>query len=203
MHPRRTAAPAAEAIALADLWIMTHLRETSDAGGPNDQYIEQILIPAARTACEELTERTLVSTPWLLTLPAFPCASTHNPLAAITLRMPPIISVQSVQYLDADGALQTLATSDWQLDTASEPGRLLPAPGTSWPATQAGAWNAVQIAYTAGYGDSGANVPAPLRFWMAAAIASMYASREADGTTPRLAHDFCAGLLAPYRVMGV
>lgn len=203
MYPRRTDAPAAEAIRLADLWIMTHLREASDAGGPNDQYIEQILIPAARESCENRCQRTLVSTAWQITLPAFPVACARNPAAAIVLHMPPVIAVQSVQYLDEAGALQTLASGAYQVDTASEPGLLLPAPGTSWPATQSGAVNAVRVAYTAGYGDTGTSVPKPLMFWMAAAIASMYSTRESDGPTPHLPHAFCDGLLQPYRMMGV
>jgi len=193
--PRRAGEPVQEAIALADLWIMTHLREVSDSGGPNDQYIEQVLIPAARVDCENRTERTLVSTPWLLKLDAFP--------SAIELRQPPIIAVQSVQYLDESGTLQTLDPADYVLDEASEPGFLVPAPDKAWPATQAGAVNAVRVAYTAGYGATRTTVPPPLKFWLAAAISSMYATREIDAASPRLPHDFCDGLLQPYRLLGI
>lgn len=197
--PRRTAQPSAEPITLAEA--LTHLREVSDAGA-NDAYITS-LITAARQACEDRTERSLITTPWLLTLPAFPGASACNPHAAICLRTAPALAVQSVQYLDAAGALQTLDPAAYVLHAHLAPALLTPAPGAVWPAVQAGALNAVRVAFTAGYGASAASVPLPLRQWLLLAIGSMYETRNADSERPQVRSAFVDHLLDPYRLLGV
>ena len=89
MFPRRTTTPT-EPLTLAEA--LTHLRETGD-GGANDEYIE-VIITAAREACESRTERTLTTTGWLLQLDGFPSVTGENPHAAIYLYQPPIIAVQ-------------------------------------------------------------------------------------------------------------
>ena len=184
--PRRAGPPAAEPVTLAEA--LAHLREDAD-GGANDAYVTT-LITTARIACEDRTERSLITTPWALRLDAFP--------SAIELRQPPIIAVQTVAYLDANGTQQTLADTDYQVDPASEPGWLVPAPDKAWPATQSGAINAVTVSYTAGYGATAASVPAPLIWWIKAAIRQMYDERGAD-----VPPDFGQGLLNPYRIRGI
>ena len=190
-YPRRAGAPLAEPVTLLEA--LVHLREEADAGA-NDAYISS-LISVARQACEDRTERTLVHTPWLLQLDAFP--------AAIVLHQPPIASVESVQYLDVDGALRTLDPADYVLDAASEPGYLVPAPDRSWPATQAGAVNTVRVRYTAGYGATAAIVPMPLKQWILLAVGSMYNTRNADAEKDQVRHGFVDALLNPYRLLGV
>jgi uncharacterized phiE125 gp8 family phage protein len=197
MHPRRTTTPA-EPLTLAEA--LTHLRETGD-GGANDEYIE-VIITAAREACEARTERTLTTTGWLLQLDGFPSVTSDNPNAAICLYQPPIIAVQSVQYLSASGTLTTIDSADYVLDAASAPGRLVPAPGKVWPAVQDGAINSVRVAYTAGYGAA-ADVPKPLRQWMLLAIGDMYENRNGSTERPSIPHDFADNLLNPYRMLGV
>lgn len=184
--PRRAGPPAAEPVTLAEA--LAHLRETGD-GGANDTYITS-LITVARTACEERTERTLITTPWSLKLDAFP--------DAIELARPPLIAVQSLQYLDEAGVLQTIDPADYVLDTQSEPGFLVPAPEASWPAVQAGAVNAVRVAYTAGYGPTGASVPAPLRHWILCALTFLYENRAGE-----LPEHFAEGLIGTSRMMGI
>jgi len=191
--PRRAGAPVAEPVTLAQA--LHHLREIAD-GAENDVYITG-LIAAAREACEDRTERTLISTPWRLTLDGFPATG------AIELRQPPIIGVTSVQFRDADGILQTLAPADYVVDTASEPGYIVPGPGLTWPETQADTINTVVITYTAGYGATAADVPAPLKHWMLLAIGDMYETRNASGEKPQVKHDFVDHLLNPYRLLGI
>jgi uncharacterized phiE125 gp8 family phage protein len=195
MFPRRTTTPT-EPLTLAEA--LVHLRETGD-GGANDEYIE-VIIGAAREACEARTERTLTTTGWLLQLDGFPTVTSDNPNAAIYLYQPPIIAVQSVQYLNASGTLTTIDSADYVLDAASAPGRLVPAPGKVWPAVQEGAINAVRVAYTAGYG---ADVPKPLRQWMLLAIGDMYENRNGSTERPSIPHDFADNLLNSYRMLGV
>ncbi len=191
--PRRAGAPLAEPITLAQA--LHHLREVSDSA-ENDAYILG-LISVAREACEDRTERSLVSTPLLLTLDGFPTGG------AIELRSPPLIAVQSVQFTDPAGVLQTLDPADYVVDTASQPGYLVPAPAKAWPETQEGAINTVRVNYTAGYGDTAASVPTPLKQWMLLAIGDMYAMRNASSERPAVGHGFVDHLLNPYRLLGI
>lgn len=197
--PRRTAQPSIEPVTLADA--LVHLRETADSGA-NDAYITT-LITVARQACEDRTERTLITTPWLLTLPAFPPATERNPLAAVCLRLAPSIAVQSVQYLDAAGDLQTLDAAAYKLHAHMAPALLSPAPTLLWPATQVGALDAVRIAFTAGYGATAASVPLPLRQWILLAVGEMYETRGASAERPLVRSAFVDHLLDPYRLLGV
>ena len=71
------------------------------------------------------------------------------PDAGILLPQGPVTSITSVTYVDTAGDTQTLAGSAYSLDDYSTPQWLLPAAGTSWPATYASV-NAVKVRYVAG-----------------------------------------------------
>ncbi len=188
MNPKRTGPPAAPVLSLADA--KAHLKVTfSDAG--NDAYIIT-LIDVATRAAEDRLQRTLVSTPWRLTLDAFP--------DAFRLTYPPILTVVAVRYRDVDGAEQTLDPADYVLDKVSEPGYLVPAPGTRWPATQAGRINAVEVDYTAGYGATAADVPAPIRHWVQLALTDLYERRARSAEKAAVPQHFAEGLLDTYRM---
>lgn len=189
--PRRAGPPAAEPVTLAEA--LVHLRESAD-GGANDAYITS-LITVARMACEDRTERTLITTPLVLLLDGFPAG-------AIELGRPPVIGVTTLRYLDTAGAWQTISNADYILDTASEPARLAPAPDKAWP-TPLYRVNAVSVEYTAGYGPTAADVPAPLKHWILLAISEMYENRSASAERPAVRNEFADYLLAPYRMLGV
>lgn len=127
------------------------------------------LIETARLGCEVVTRRALITQTWELALDAFPASpgvagyAGRSPAGAIELPHPPLQSVTSVVYVDAAGASQTLDPSAYVVDTRSEPGRLVPAYGTVWPATRHGYPSAVVITYVAGYGATGASVPRDIR----------------------------------------
>lgn len=145
--------PAAEPIALA--LAQTHVKQ--DPG--NDDTILSFLITAARNFAENRTQRSLVATRWKLVLDAFPGPSMtgipfgvdySQPANAILLPKNPVIQVVSIQYTAMDGTLQTMPTSDYALDLASEPARITPVFGKIWPITlpQIGS---VQVVFDAGY----------------------------------------------------
>lgn len=172
-----------------------HLREDlSDAG--NDARINT-LIAVGRQAAEHRTARAVMLQTIELTLDAF--------TACIELHNPPVIAVTSVTYTDTDGASVVLDPSAYTLDNSSEPARLVPAYGTTWPATQASV-NAVRIRYTAGYSGSAdaavarAAVPDALKQWVLLAVGDMYEYGTASAEKPAVRHDFVDGLLDAYRV---
>lgn len=119
-----------------------------------DTDIEDMIRDATRLAEHEIGKCLMPQT-WELTLDAFP--------DAIRLTRPPVASVTSVQYVDPAGVLQTLAPSAYILDTTDGYGLayLLPAYGTSWPATREQA-SAITVRFVAGYADA-ASVPSHLK----------------------------------------
>lgn len=148
------------------------------------------LVTAAREMAEAITRRALLTQTWDLFLDEFPAAEIEVPL-------PRLQSVTSITYTDAAGVSQTLAAGAYQVDTASEPARLLPAYGTSWPCTRA-VPNAVAVRYVAGYGDTPADVPQPIRQAVLLLVSGLY---EAAVPEEALKNSTVHALLAPHRVL--
>lgn len=158
--------------------------DTSD----DDDDIEA-MISAARSAAEGYTRRALWQQTLKLTLDEFP--------AVIRLPRPPVQSVSSIEYVDADGATQTLASSLYRLDSNSEPGRITPAWGETWPTTRH-VTGAVTVTYVAGYTAS--NLPPAIKRAILRIISDLYDQREdtVEGEmmmVPRSAE----ALMAPHR----
>lgn len=141
----------------------------------DDRYLEDICIPAARDRGEKETERQFITATWELTLDRFPACR------YIELPKPPLQSVTSVQYVDEDGATQTLSTSLYTVDSPQGPacarGRILLKYDEEWPSTRCQE-NAVTIRFVAGYGDDPVDVPARIKMAMLLDIGSLYEIRE-------------------------
>lgn len=103
------------------------------------------LVKAAREYCEAFQNRAYVTRTMELTIDVFP----DSPLA---LPRPPLQSVVSIMYTDADGAETVLDSSYYVVDTVSEPGKLFLAPGKDWPDVELSVVNGVRIRFVAGYG---------------------------------------------------
>lgn len=91
--------------------------------------------------------------------------------------MPPLQSVVSIQYIDTAGATQTLATTEYKVDSKNKPGRIAEAFGKTWPATRAEI-NAVTVQFTAGFGDTGNDVPENVKLGMQLLIGTWYRNHE-------------------------
>lgn len=189
-----TTAPSAEPLTLAE--VKTFCQVEADVTA-DDELIANVLIPAARQACEHLTGRALITQQWRRTLDSFGCGP-------IDLEHAPLASVESVQYLDSAGAWQTADAALYTVDTASQPGRVALAFGQVWPQVQYQIAS-VRINYTAGYGATGSAVPESLKHWMLMRIRGMYELRGESVEVMRgqLAKPgFVDGLLDAYRVVG-
>lgn len=159
-----TTVPGEEPITLAEA--KSHLRVTTD----DDNALLEALISAARQLVETHTNRALITQTWQWRLDTFPSWGLRIPHA-------PLVSVSSIQYVDGDGATQTLATTEYTVDAKSDPGRITPAYGKSWPNTR---WqmNAVIITFVAGYGNAAA-VPYQIKQAMLLVLGELYERREA------------------------
>ena len=69
-------------------------------------------------------------------------------------------------------------SSVYQTDLISIPGRIKTAYGESWETTRSGDLNAVEVQYVSGYGDSGDDVPQPIKQLITAIAVDLYEHPE-------------------------
>mgnify|MGYP001164602784 CR=1 FL=1 len=149
--------PDAEPVSVEDVKIAARL----DAESFDDQ-LAALLIPAIRAEAEHRLGRRLITQTVELVMDEFPDGE-------VDLLLPSVQSITSIKYLDSAGAEQTVINTDYSLDNAKSPARVLLDTGASWPATYA-VPNAVRVRYVVGYGDDDASVPANIRLWITAMV---------------------------------
>jgi uncharacterized phiE125 gp8 family phage protein len=137
--------------------------------------------------------RALIEQEWELALDAFPSS-------AICLPLPPLLTVESVKYIDPDGAEQTLASSAYTVEPG-EHGFVMPAYGTSWPTIRAQPL-AVRVRFKAGYGTAGDKVPAAIRSAILLRVADLFENRESTIVGKSVADNPTADLLLfPFKLV--
>lgn len=109
-------------------------------------------LSAACDYIERETRQQLVARDFLMVLDSFPAERFTK------LPKPPLLSVASVKYTDATGTEQTIDPAAYTVDAVTIPGRIVLAPGQSWPGTN-GSANCVRIRFTAGYANAAAVPP--------------------------------------------
>lgn len=181
-----TVAPTIEPVDLEE--VQRHLR----IDDPDDAPQLNFLIGAARAQVEEYLGRALLTQTIVYRLDCFPSRAIRLPRA-------PLQSVSSIEYVDGDGATQTLSSSLYQVDSSSEPARVLPVYGGYWPVTRP-TMNAVTITYVAGWTAASA-VPAPIRQAILMRIhdLKMNGGDVARGSVAQLPNA-SKHLLSPYRM---
>lgn len=164
-------APTTEPLTLAETRL--HLRVDDDL--TDQDALISGLIKAAREWTENYCRRSWCDRTLVLRMDGFP--------DCFLLPRGPVRSVTSITYLDASGASQTLAASQYQVDIYSTPPRIVAPLGVVWPNTQDGAINAVSVTYAVGYGTGGSPddltvVPASVKAAMKLLIGHWYENRE-------------------------
>lgn len=157
--------PASEPVLPADA--VLHCR----IDGTDENALVTALIVAAREYCEKYSGRAYITQTIRASFdgwPRFP----------INLPRPPLASVSSIKYYGDDNTEYTLDVASYFVDTDSEPGRIALAAGISLPSTTLRDINAVQVTYTAGYGNAAA-VPQRVKQAMLLLIGYWYENREA------------------------
>jgi uncharacterized phiE125 gp8 family phage protein len=147
------------------------------------------LIKSARLWCEGYTNRSFIKQTRTQYMDDFWQPCDYRPVkdrAAIELLQGPLLDVAgttviSVKYYDEDDVLQTLNPSEYWIDSKRPVPRIYVK--ESWPTTKVRP-NAVEIAYWAGFGTTGADVPQYFIDAMHLYIAHFYENRvpEITGT---------------------
>lgn len=146
-------APSAYPLSLAEAKL--HLRVDID----DDDALITALISAACDYAQAETRKQIVSARYKQVMDAFPGPSLLGipygrpftlPGHAIYLERNPVLLVDSIQYLDTGGSVQTMPQTDYTVDYASDPVRITPVFGKIWPIPlpQIGA---VWVSFKSGY----------------------------------------------------
>lgn len=172
--------PATEPLtyAAAAAWLRT------PAGDTTDQDLITSLIADARQKVELDTGLCLITQVWDLYFDAFPDDGIQVPLE-------PLASVVSLKVTSVAGVQSTVASTTYQVDTASSPPRILLADGKSWP-TDIRAHQGIVAQLSVGYGAAGSAVPGGLLNAMRQLLTLWYTARPGGA----------AGVLLPPKWVG-
>jgi uncharacterized phiE125 gp8 family phage protein len=181
-------APTAYPISLTEAKL--HCRLVADAAGAVAYTTEDDLltgiIAAATGYAESVTRRALITTTFITYLDAWP-ADVHLPY-------PPLQSIVAFAYVDEDGT--STAFTDYTLDVPGNRVVIDEKPTATLRKT-----NPIAITYKAGYGDTGASVPGPIKQAILLLIGHYYQNREASviGVSVDTLPQAVDALLWPYR----
>ncbi|MBD9376193.1 hypothetical protein [Pseudoxanthomonas sp. PXM04] len=166
MRLRLTTAPNAQVVTTAEARAQADLYGTS-----HDARLEAMIagVVSGLDGYGGELGRALVEQEWELAIDTFPSS-------ALCLPLPPLLSVESVKYIDPEGAEQTLAPAAYTVEPG-EHGFAMPVHGTRWPATRAQPL-AVRVRFKAGYGSTGDKVPAAIRSAILLRVADLFENRE-------------------------
>lgn len=180
--------PTIDPVTLAEAKLSLRVDHTAE----DDEITE--MISAATLQCEFMCGRQFIHATWIEYFDVFP--------TEIRLARPPLSTITSIQYVDADGATQTWAAGERQVDAISEPARIKPAFGESYPSTRDD-YNAVIVTFVAGYGAAASSVPDIYKRAIKLLAGHWYLNREAYllGTMANEVRDALRALLNINRIM--
>lgn len=162
-----TSPPAVEPLTLTEA--KAHLR----VSGTDDDATVASYLAAARIRFERETGRQLITAEYTLRLDRFPAG-----MESIKLPRPPLQEVDEIRYTDPAGDEQTLVEgTDYIVDTDREPGEIRLAYDMTWPSTRLQP-NAVEIDFTAGYGDAETDIDELIRGAIRLMLGQFFEYRE-------------------------
>ena len=180
--------PASEPITLAEAKMQCRV----DHDDEDELFV--MLISAVRQHAETMLRRSLITQTLDAYFDYFPCEIGLQPLQSVT----------AITYVDTAGITQTLVADQYIVDAVSQPARITPTYGVSWPATRAQI-NAVKVRFVAGYGLPAA-VPQCIKNWMLIRVATLFESRQqiiiGPGGKIEIEASFIDSLLDSERVYG-
>ncbi len=137
-----------------------------------DDYISA-LIATSRRIIEFHSGRKFITQTWERAMDRFPIGD------SIEIPYPPLQTITSIKYFDVDDTEATFASSNYYVDTYSEPGVVALNDSKTWPSTTLRPTNGVITKYICGYGDAAANVPDMYKQAIKVLGAELYEHREA------------------------
>jgi uncharacterized phiE125 gp8 family phage protein len=161
----RTVDPDVEPVTLAEAKAYLRLDGTAD-----DDLLTG-LIRAARQEVEQATGTALLEQSWRLLLDCWPKSDTA------LLKVHPLRAVLSVTLYGSEGEVSVLAAESYQVDALSRPARI----HFETAPLALRAMNGVEIDFSAGFGEAGADVPDLLKRAILLLVAHWYDFRAGFG----------------------
>ena len=183
----------------------------------DDDALVMAQVRAATTLAEKDTGRSLINRQLRLTRDTFGDAFFNEPLegfsvgpyqtytsAHIDIPKPPLVSVDTFVYFLTDNTETTVPAATYFVDDQSEPGRIGLQSGQTWPSAALRPDNAVQVTFTAGYGENGFNVPSDIREAIKLTLGHFYENRFAcEGKDLPSLPKVAQVILGHYRILSV
>ena len=129
--------------------VKEHLKITSS---DTDSLLYNLSV-AASEYVETFTGRALVQQTWKMYLQDWPTGDEFE------IPYPTLQSVTHIKYTDSDDNQTTWTSTYYEVDTDSEPGRVILAYGESWPTATLHPKNPIEIQFVAGYSASSDSTP--------------------------------------------
>lgn len=99
----------------------------------------------------------------------------------IEIPKPPTVATDfAFEYYDADDVLRTWSSSEYQTDFISQPARIKPKSGYSFPVLGS-RMHALKVTITCGYGSAESDIPGPIVGAICTFVANRYLTREDVG----------------------
>lgn len=162
----------------------------------DDDALIADLIRSAREHVETRTGGVLITQSWRERLEDWPRDRLSASGLAVQLARAPLISVEAVRVRGRDGALTDWDPAEYRFETG-EPGRLVAILPFTLPRPDHRG-GGIEIDFTAGYGETPDDVPAPLRAAILHLVAASYGADRGEGGESPPAPDMVDRLLAPY-----
>ncbi len=183
--------PAVEPVSLAEA--KAHLR----VDHASEDALIQSLVLASRLHVEAGLGLALVTQFWRLVRDDWPADG------FVILPLRPVQAIEAVNVETAPGAVTTLAATDYALEAAGASagdGQRLVATGAGWPGPSTRI-DGIGIDLRAGFGDTAADVPEPIRQAILMLVAHWYEHRDPIeiGTAAARIPTAVGDLLKPYR----
>jgi uncharacterized phiE125 gp8 family phage protein len=186
MNVTTLVAPSAEPLGLAEA--KDYLRIAFDG---EDELVAG-LISGARSRIEETARVALITRTLRVTLDRWPARTVETRVLRLPVR--PADGLISVKVFDAEGVSETV-TGRFTLSPGRASRLIWTSGAFPWPRARA---NAIEVEYTAGFGEAAEDVPEALSLALKRLVAHAYHSRDAATLNGELPEDV-AGLISPWR----
>lgn len=182
-----TAGPALEPVTLGEL--KAHLR----VDGSSEDALLASLILTSRLHIETALTIAMISQSWTYVLDRWPNGGT------VKIPLSPLQSVPAVRVKNASGAGVLVPATNYLLDLASKPPRLVW--NQNWQNDPGIAVNGIEIDLIAGFGAAAASVPQPLKHAIVMLAAHWFEHRDPVeiGSVQSRIPEAVADLIAPFR----
>lgn len=155
MSLARTVAPAENFLTDQRVWDHLRVDLSGSPAEPDDKAMISLYrdgVQAHLDGWDGILGRAIVTQTWEMKLRSFPLRTDRiYGDVRMLIPLPPLQSVSSITYIDADGVTQTLASSEYTVIVGSN--AVVPAYGKTWPGTR-DVPEAVTVTFVAGYGTA-------------------------------------------------